>query len=279
MRIAVVEKRENSGDLLKIIEDKKNSRDWEVHYYNAGSQLLSNKKIQYDVVLVDYDLPDCNGKRLLDLLSFDTEAETVLIGDFESKEFKDDIIMDNRINAIVDKKNLSELTNWLSYADAKVRLKKIVKMESGIYSEIISNTNGCVFDIKKDVTVLGISRLLTKDRIDVITKSIESTNNKAVIYFTEEVDLINTSYIGLLVSFWEKIVKERKGIMAFWINSEDKSTHKIIDTFSMDILFPCFKELDDALNYVRKAYHSKKRNNNDCIEKDDTERIKIVSCC
>ncbi len=143
-----------------------------------------------------------------------------------------------------------------------------IKEESGIYSEIISKTNGCVYDIQEEVTVLGISRLMSKEQIDTITQSIESTNNKVVLYFTADVGVVTSTYFGLLVTFWERVVKERDGKMAFWMRDADDTVVHMANVFCINELFPCFTELDDAIRYVKVAeINEKRKRKNECSKR------------
>ena len=101
--------------------------------------------------------------------------------------------------------------------------------------------------------------MLSREKVDTITKSIESTNNKAVLYFNPQEGCLSSSYFGLLVTFWERIVKEREGQMAFWFKKKDNIINELITAFHIEELFPCFDDLTDAINYVKVAEYNKKR--------------------
>lgn len=245
-------------ELQKRVNEKQNIKEWEINYFDNGKDFLSKDPYSYDAVLIDHSLRDGSESLILNVL-LENEIDIAVMNGPSSVWSDLGLVQDTQVNALIDKTDPQNVLDWINYVDVKHRLTSKLKQESGIYAEIISNTNGCFFEIKDEVTVLGISRLLTKDRIDVITKSIESTNNKAVLYFTDEIKTISSSYFGLIVTFWERIVKERKGKMAFWMRNEDDTVVRLANLFCINELFPCFSKLDEAINFVKRAESNEKR--------------------
>lgn len=262
MKIAVISKSNPVSERVReVINDRKQHKEWDVFYFNSGKKLLLNDPYLYDVVLVDHALEDGSEKLILNIMA-GRDIDIAIMNGPASDWFQLGLVQNEHVNALIDKTDPQNVIEWLNYVDVKHRLTKKLKKESGIYSEIVSNTNGCVFDIKDEVTILGISRLLTKDRIDVITKSIESTNNKVVLYFTDEVRVVSSSYFGLLITFWERIVKERKGKMAFWMRDKNDTVVKTANFFCINELFPCFTEIEEAMGFVKKENNAQQRKQN-----------------
>jgi hypothetical protein len=259
MKIAIIQRSFPAvEELQEKINEKQNLKNWKIDYYSNGKEFLDKSPYTYDAVLIDHALEDGSENLLLNMLTED-KIDIAIMNGPSSDWFNMGLVQDDQVNALIDKTDTQNVLDWLNYVDVKHRLTKKLKQESGIYSEIVSNTNGCLFQIKDEVTVLGISRLLSKDRIDVITKSIESTNNKAVLYFTDEIKTVSSSYFGLIVTFWERIVKERKGKMAFWMRDRDDTIVQLANLFCINELFPCFAKLDEAIRYVKRAETKEKR--------------------
>lgn len=268
MKIAVVEKSSlESQRVRKAIEERARLKGWVVNYFQSGKDLLSEDSCSYDAVLVDHGLKDDSDKLILNVIT-DEKIDIAIMNGPASTWNDLGLVQDDQVNALIDKTDPTNVVDWLNYVDVKHRMTGRIKEESGIYSEIVSNTNGCLFDIQEEVTVLGISRLLSKERIDTITKSIELTNNKIVLYFTPDVRLVTSSYFGLLVTFWERVVKERGGKMAFWMRDSDDTLIQLANLFCINELFPCFAEIDDAIRYVKVAeYNEKRKRNNECSKR------------
>lgn len=262
MDIAVVEKPCLASEKVRAeLSKRQQEKGWHIDYFRSGKELLSKDPYAYNAVLIDHSLEDGSENLILNVLTEDRIDLAVMNGP-ASDWFRLGLVQNGNINALIDKTNPKNVIDWLNYVDVKHRLTNSVKRESGIYSEIVSNTNGCVFYIKEGVTVLGVSRLLSKERIDIITKSIESTNNRVVIYFTDKVRVVSSSYFGLLVTFWERVVQERRGKMAFWMRDKSDTVVQMANLFCIKELFPCFFELDEAIEYMNTAEQKEKRKRN-----------------
>lgn len=253
MKVAIVDK---SNDLLKKVREellkKQDKKEWDVGSYRTGEELLSDDTTTIDVVLIDHDTVGDSDEEVLENLSGMNLDVAILNG---TKPVSEDphLLSNERVNAILDKKDPEDVFNFLDYVDAKQRINKHVQRNSDIYSKIVSETNGCVYEVREGITLLGISKLLSKEKIDIITKAIESTNNKVVLYFTKEVRVVSSSFFGLLIVFWERIVKERRGKMAYWLKDADTSVMHMGKMLSISELFPFFFTLSDALEYVKES--------------------------
>lgn len=258
------------ANVRSTIDNKIKEKGWQIDRYENVNKFVSENN-DYDVVLIDQAVEYKNKNYLSDkFLGKDTDV--AILNGTSSLGSDRRLVHNTQINALIDKNDPEDILSWLNYVDVKHRLTHRIKKDSGIYSEIVSNTNGCTFDIKDGVSVLGISRLMTPNRIDTITKSIEATNNKVVIYFSDEVKEITSKYFGLILTFWEKIVKERKGKMTFWLkDKEDDVIHKA-NSFCINELFPCFIELDDAIRYLKLAeYNDIRKKKNEHIKSKITQ--------
>lgn len=268
MKIAVIEKQNNNYfNLRAALKRKEFEKGWNVIYYDSGQEFLSDKPKEYDVILVDHSLEDGSEKLILNVMYDDGIDIAVMNGPASSWEAQG-LVQDDQVNALIDKTNPKNVVDWLNYVDVKHRLTDRIEKSSDIYSEIVSETNGCVFEIKDKVAILGISRLLSNDRIDMITKSIISSNKKAILYFTEDVKAVTSSYFGLLVSFWEKIVKKENGKMAFWVRNNEEDIIKRANYYCLTELFPCFDDLHEAIRFVNVAeYNEKRKFKNECSKR------------
>lgn len=256
MKIAFIAESKSLTDNIKnIINEKKKEKGWNIDYYNYNEDLIKSKFNPYDVVLIDQGVRE--KKRGLPKTLLDQKTDIAVMNGNTRLDADKDLIFNNQINAIINRKNPEDLIKWLDYVTIKHRINSRLKENTDVYSEIVSNSNGCVFEIKDGVSLLGISRLLSKERIDAITKSIKSSNNKMVVYFTEDVKEITSRYFELIMIFWKKIVHQHKGRMAFWKQNRDNNVIDLAKKYSITKLFPCFEELEDAIQYVKEIEFNK----------------------
>lgn len=253
MKVAIVDR---SNDLIKKVQEevqkKLKKKHWDIGAYNSGEELLSGDTTKIDAILLDQDNLESSNEKILNKIK-DKDIDIAILNETTRVSTENRLVHNERINAILDKRDPNDVCEWLSYVEVKHRINKRVKHESNIYSEIISKTNGCKYEVKNGVTLLGISKLLPKEKIDTITKAIEQTNNKVVLYFTKEVSVVSSSFFGLLIVFWERIVKERKGKMAYWLKDSEDTVMQTAKMLSISELFPFFKTLPEALEYVNKS--------------------------
>ena len=148
MKIAVVEKGSSAfNGVREAISNEQQKRDWKVDYFKSGRELLAlETSSQYDAILLDHSLEDGSEKLILNVLVQD-DIDIAILNGPPSMWSDIDLVEDNQVNALIDKSDPENVLKWLRYVGVKHRLTSRVKIESGIYSEIISKTNGCDFEI------------------------------------------------------------------------------------------------------------------------------------
>ncbi len=264
MKIAVIENEVSS--VHSVLEKSNPDNDWDTSFFTNAGDFLKDYQTDYDVVLIDHNnLPDKNIKEedLIVKISEDMDADIGLMN--ESSNFfngsSERLIKNQYVNALIDKTDPDSMLNWLNYVTVKKRLNMSINKESWIYSELISNSNGCTIEVKNDITVLGISKILSRKKIDQISQSILSLNKKVILYYTDAITHINSRHIGMLVAFWDNIEHKKGGKIAFWLAGTGENSKELTDFLNMHLLFPAYYELGEAISYINSNTKSKRTNN------------------
>jgi len=144
MRIAIIEK--NKKDYKNIKKSINNSYKegkgvgyhWNIDFYIDPEKFLKKAKEQYkyDIVLIDCDLGDQICFDFIDRVSDNTDAELCVMTGNGDPRVLENFVADEKINYILNKRDLVAIVEHLEYASTKIKIKEHLMNESTIYAAI-----------------------------------------------------------------------------------------------------------------------------------------------
>lgn len=243
MRVAIID--EDIG-YLNLIKNLLSNYLWQVNYFNSSSEFGVVSLDIYDVIIVNHNLSTIKGRDLIRSISSKTEAQLFLMGDVPIFQFED--VENERIKGLIDKNDVNNIIDQLKYIDVKLRLDKIIESESDKFGDVVP-LNGFHIEVMGDILVVYVSVPLSSKRLDGISKIIEDKGLFKIIIRFRDTKYLTSMHLGFLVSFYKKFSKNRKLV---FVNDSDKKSIEQIRLCNLDILYPVFNSIDEALYYLAK---------------------------
>jgi len=246
MKVAIIE---DSAEYQTLFKDLLKDFNWDLDYFSDSKEFGKAPINGYDVIVSDYSLPKMTGRDLIHSISDKTSAAIFLMS---AEGFTQEDIENDHISGLINKTEPENLVDQLKYMDAKIRINKRIEEDQAKCKNMVtmanSMTNGFSVEVRDGVVIIGIKQELSKPSKSKILNEIDKYR-KCVIYFPKR-NTIASAVLGILVSLF-KHTQDKKGSLVFWNESKKKETEDQLNLCKLTSLFPIFKELDDAVKYLK----------------------------
>lgn len=242
MQVAVIEDNVSFQNFLKNALE---TNDWHTDFFSSPSEFGRVKLEKYDVILVDYHLPNINGRDLIKSISDKTKAEILLMSETFEEEDKEN----QNIKGLFHKEqDIEHVIDQLKYIDAKIRINKCMEEEK----EVLENLafNGYSIEKDNDIAIIGIKEPLSKESKDIILRKMKEF--KKIIFSFLEKKIVPSIMLGDLTFLYKEFIK-RKCKITFFNESKSIDLKTLLVNCSLDKLFPIFDSLEEAKSYLNAS--------------------------
>ena len=244
MKIAIIGNR--NGSTRELREALKNPK-WYVDFFNDSLDFGQSKLGDYEVVIANKDLPSMSGRRLIKNIAMKTSAQFFIMSD-DSSNFDEDDVHDPRIKGFLNVANIPGMVDHLKYIDAKLRINRLMEVESEKFGEIIPS-NG--FDINKEngILYLVIYMYLSPASKKKVISRIKKEKCPKLLVSIDTCEKISSPYLGLLITIYKEI-KSLGGKIVYLNDPEKEALEESMKMCNLDTLFPIFREKEKAIEYL-----------------------------
>ncbi|MEA1874314.1 MAG: response regulator [Bacteroidota bacterium] len=136
MKIILVE---DNQSLNKLVSFRLEKLGHDVHGYTMAAQLIENyKEVNPDLLLIDFSLPDMNGKELVEVLkAMEYDAPFIIVTGYSDIQLAIDLMKMGALDFVVKDENFQDvLSAVVQRVDEQIALKKKMKR---VQSQLVEN--------------------------------------------------------------------------------------------------------------------------------------------
>jgi len=237
MKIAIIE----DIDRKNQIRDLASEYSWDVEFFKNPRDFGYADLSSYDVVITDCHLSTMTGHELIRSLQGKTSAQMFLMSD-SSSVFSQEDIENESIKGFIEKGSPESLIDHLKYIDSKIRISRLMELESEKLNGILAN--GHTYMVQGTTGVLEIRELLSTESMSKIVEEIKDSEVKKVVISFNGVSMVTSAHLGILVSIY-KSIKKFNCRMVFW--TENLHVEKVMRECNLDNLYGIYSSLEGAL--------------------------------
>ncbi len=247
MKIAIIEDdKDYQGLLITLFHGQK----WDVVFFNNAEQ-FGTASLDFDVIIADCCLPGASGQTLIKSISSKTKATLALMT--SELTFRPEDGKAAYVANLLHKSNRNGILQWLTYVEFKRQYNQTVQDTEDTYSELTTMTNGLRNGYHAEVAdgtlVIGLSNLLSKKSKETLLKDFEQYKYRAVVYYQDKVQMLNSEQLGQLADMWN-VIRERTGTMA--LVKPRKDLLQIINTCNLNNVIHIAPDRAAAISHVKE---------------------------
>lgn len=243
MKIAIIVNDEKLSLYLK--DAIRQIGDWGAEFYSNPQTFGKSDIDSFNVIIAGSSLPIIDGQALLKSIHEKTNADLYLLCGSADCISKADVSHDY-IKGII-KNDIASIINKLHYLETKYRIKNMMLTEDRNMNDIVVRANGYSFEIKEDIALISIKRVLSHEsKSGLLHKIDESHVVKAIIQYPDK-NLLHTMHCGQIFDIYKRFFAHG-GKIAF-CNTKNRSVD-VLRECKIDKIMPVFESQEEAVKFL-----------------------------
>jgi len=234
--------------LIQISLKKQDMGQWEVDVYYKVAEFRNANIKEYDVILIDNNLDTMLGEKIAIAIADKTRAELGLMS-IDLNTLSNESIEDERINGVIDKRDVKNVIDWLNYIEAKLRINKTVELEKIKLKGFF--VNGFKLDIINNIIFIRYHEVLSRKSFDSLKNKInESKKSDVILYFTKDIEIVTSLNFADIIKIY-KFVKSNHGNLLLLNEKQVKLLKEQMKVFKLNRIIPYFEDRNEAINCIK----------------------------
>jgi len=248
MKLAILEDNMDYVKLIQISLKKQDMGQWEVDVYYKVAEFRNANIKEYDVILIDNNLDTMLGEKIAIAIADKTRAELGLMS-IDLNTLSNESIEDERINGVIDKRDVKNVIDWLNYIEAKLRINKTVELEKIKLKDFF--VNGFKLDIINNIIFIRYHEVLSRKSFDSLKNKInESKKSDVILYFTKDIEIVTSLNFADIIKIY-KFVKSNHGNLLLLNEKQVKLLKEQMKVFKLNRIIPYFEDRNEAINCIK----------------------------